>query len=151
MRGLNFQNHVYQIGFVFVKREKHMNLDKLKPQGISIFVTAFGALIAVMGTIFGVSALMDPSAAIGYIEGADFMALSWAGRNLGLAVAMGVALWMRTASAYVIVFIGSLCREIGDVLGAFGTGNTEMVPMLIGFLVADLICLAFSVRAMRKS
>ena len=65
MNGLNFQNHVYQIGFVFVKREKHMNLDKLKPQGIPIFVTAFGALIAVMGTIFGVSALMDPSAAIG--------------------------------------------------------------------------------------
>ena len=94
-------------------------MDKIKADGVPLIITAFALLMGVGGTVIGISALADPSSAVNFVDGADDLATSWAGRNLGLGVVMLVAVAMRQAGAYAAAFAGSVCREISDVLVEF--------------------------------
>ncbi|MEM6371663.1 MAG: hypothetical protein AAF727_02650 [Pseudomonadota bacterium] len=76
---------------------------------------------------------------------------AWAGRTLGLALALALAIWFRSAQAYTIAFLGSVCREGGDVVGAIHSGSTGLIPVLGGFLALDLVCLFFSLRALKHA
>lgn len=125
-----------------------MDLSRYKPAGIPFVVTAYGAFIAIIGMVLGISGLIDPTSAVGYVEGADVIAGAWAGRTLGLGLALALALWFKTAQAYVIVFLASVCREGGDIVGAVNQGGTGTIPMLAAFIVLDVICLVLSVRAL---
>lgn len=127
-----------------------MTFSQLKPAGIPFVVTVYGAILALIGTYLGVNGLLDPSTAVGYVEGADMIAGAWSGRTLGLALATALALWFRTATAYTLVFLGSVCREGGDVIGALSAGETGVVAPLLVFLALDIIGLMFSLRALGR-
>jgi hypothetical protein len=123
-------------------------MNNLKPAGIPLFVTAYGALLAVMGIALGVMGLLNPASAVGFIENAEMLAGAWAGRTLGLGLITAFALWFRSAPAYVMAFVGCCFREFGDVVGAINSGSSGMVAVLLGFLAVDIICLILSARAM---
>ena len=46
-----------------------MKLTDFKPEGVPIFVTAYAAVLAIIGIFLGISALIDPTTAVGYVAG----------------------------------------------------------------------------------
>lgn len=128
-----------------------MNFSKLKPNNIPVFVTFYGGVLALIGTYLGISALITPSTAVGYIDGAEMISGAWAGRTLGMALALLLALWFRNAEVYTIAFLASACREGGDIIGAIHSGSTNLLPALCIFFVLDLVCLYLSIRALQKA
>ena len=126
-----------------------MNISQFKPEGIPMLVTLYGGILALIGIYLGVVGLIDPTTAVGYVEGGDMIAGAWAGRTLGLALATAVALWFRTVQAYTIVFLASVCREGGDVVGALNSGSNGILTALLIFLALDVICLILSLRALK--
>ncbi len=85
-----------------------MNL--IKAQGVPLVITGFAILMGIGGTLIGVSALADPSSALNFVDGAEDLATSWAGRNLGLGIAMLVAVALRSSGACAAAFAGAVCR-----------------------------------------
>ena len=122
----------------------------MKATNIPLFVTIYAIIMAVAGTGLGLMAFFDPSSAVGYVTGADVLGQGWAGRNLGLGLGMAFAIFARSPAVYVAAFIGALCREISDVVGALSSGGSDMLPVLIVFLVLDIVALYFSVKAYRS-
>ncbi len=122
-------------------------MNIIRANGIPIWVTVIAVLVGAMGTFLGVTALLDPTTAVGYIDGADVMALSWAGRNIGVAVALLAAVLMRNASGYAVAFAGAMFREVGDIVASLNGDTGFGVSVLAVFLVMEVICLAVSVRA----
>lgn len=114
-------------------------MDRIKADGVPLIITAFAVLMGVGGTVIGISAFADPSSAVNFVDGADDLATSWAGRNLGLGVAMLVAVAVRQAGAYAAVFAGAACRELSDVLVEFNVAF--FVVMLL-----EVACLAWCAR-----
>lgn len=115
-------------------------MNIIKAEGVPIAITLFAILMGLGGTIIGVTALADPTSAVNFIDGADDLATSWAGRNLGLGLAMLAAVALRHASAYAAAFAGAICRELSDVLVEFNVAF--FVIMLV-----EIVCLVVCVRA----
>jgi hypothetical protein len=126
-----------------------MNISQFKPEGIPMLVTLYGGILALIGIYLGVVGLIDPTTAVGYVEGGDMIAGAWAGRTLGLALATAAPLWFRTVQAYTIVFLASVCPEGGDVVGALNSGSNGILTALLIFLALDVICLILSLRALK--
>ncbi|MEM7271802.1 MAG: hypothetical protein AAF547_01870 [Actinomycetota bacterium] len=112
----------------------------IKAEGVPIAMTVFAILMGLGGTVIGILALADPTSAASFVDGADDLATSWAGRNLGLGVAMLVAVAMRQAGAYAAAFAGGVCRELSDVIVEFNVAF--FVIMLV-----EIFCLAWCARA----
>jgi len=123
-----------------------MRTQKLAPVGVPMAVTLYAALPAVIGLYLGLVGLVDPTKAVGYQPGAEMIAGAWAGRTLGLALIMALAIWMRNAAAYALAFLGSACREFGDVVGALNAGLGGTLAVLLVFLLLDLVGLVLSAR-----
>lgn len=115
-------------------------MNVIKAEGVPLAITLFAILMGIGGTVIGVGALFDPESAINFVSGADDLATSWAGRNLGLGVAMLAAVVFRHAAGYAAVFAGAICRELSDVLVEFNIAF--FVVMLI-----EVVCLAWCARA----
>jgi len=122
----------------------------IKPSGIPFLVVVYGIVLAVIGTYLGITALFDPSTAVNYTSGADPLASAWAGRTLGLGLAMALAIYFRSATTYAVAFLGCVLREFGDIVGMINTGQTIVIVVLCVFLVLDVIGLFYSLRATRK-
>lgn len=121
-------------------------MNIIRANGIPIWITIVALLIGTMGAFLGITGLVDPTSAVGYIDGADVMALSWAGRNLGVAVALLIAVALRNASGYAVAFGGAMFREVGDIFASL-VGDTGFgIPVLAIFLIVEIICLALSLR-----
>ena len=119
----------------------------IKPAGMSFFVVIYAIILALIGTYLGITSLLDPTSAVNYTEGAEPLASAWAGRTLGLGLAAGLAVYFRSARVYTVAFLGSVCREFGDIVGMISTGQTVTIAVLSVFLVLDIIGLIYSVRA----
>ncbi len=115
-------------------------MNAIKADGVPLVITIFAVIMGLGGTVIGISALVDPTSAVNFVDGADDLATSWAGRNLGLGLAMLVAVAMRQAGAYAAAFAGAICRELSDVLVEFNVAF--FVIMLI-----EIVCLAICARA----
>lgn len=122
-------------------------MNIIRANGIPIWITIVAILIGGMGTFLGVNALINPTTAVGYIDGSDVMALSWAGRNLGLAVALLVAVFLRSPSGYAVAFAGSIFREVGDIVASLSGDTGFPVATLAVFVIVEIVCLVLSVRA----
>ena len=121
-------------------------MNIVRANGIPIWVTIITLLIGLLGTNLGVRALLDPTAAMGYIEGAETLGISWGGRNAGLGAALILAVLLRNANGYAVALFGSLFREISDILSMLPDGG----GMLIGigsFLLVEIVCFIISIRA----
>lgn len=126
-------------------------VNKIRLSGIPIWVSFYALILFIIGTGLGVSSLLDPTSAVNYVEGADAIAGAWAGRTLGLALGMGVALLMRSNIALTITFIGAFFREFGDLIGIFPSGQTNVIVVLVIFLVLDTLALALCIRSVKQS
>ncbi len=69
----------------------------------------------------------------------------WGGRNVGLGIALLVAVALRSAGAYFAAFAAGLFRDIGDLIGAVDDGASPIVPLV--FLVVGAVVLASIARA----
>ena len=126
-----------------------MKITSAVPDGIPSFVSVFGALVAILGILLDVRGLLDPTSAVGFIKNAEMLAGAWAGRTLGLGLITAFALWLRTSQAYTMAFLGCSIREFGDIVGAFNSGQTGLLPVLFGFFLLDVLCLFMSFRALK--
>ncbi len=103
----------------------------LKTEGIPIWVTIFAVLVFLSGAM----------ASIAIITGAHDVdsgfALSWAGRNFGLGLIAALAVFLKSASAYLVAFIGGIFRELSDLVGELSKAEPNMG--IIAFLVVFLI------------
>lgn len=117
----------------------------IKADGVPIVITLFGILMGVGGTIIGVTAIIDPTTAIDFVDGADKMGIAWGGRNTGLGVAMLAAVMLRSVGAYAAAFSGAVWRELSDVIAGLSDGGSLNVPFAI-ILVLELVCLGICVR-----
>ncbi len=115
-------------------------MNVIKAEGVHIAITAFAILMGVGGTIIGLSALADPTSAVNFVAGADDLATSWAGRNMGLGIAMLMAVAMRHAAGYAAAFAGAIFRELSDVIVEFNVAF--FVIMLV-----EIVCLGICARA----
>lgn len=121
-------------------------MDIIRAKGVPIWVTAIAILFGAMGTFLGVNGLINPDTAVGFIEGAEVMALSWAGRNLGLGIALLAAVILRNASGYAVAFGGAMWRDVGDMF-AQTVGDTGFgIPTLAVIVLIEVVCLVFAVR-----
>ena len=60
-----------------------MKITSVKPDGIPFFVALFGALVAILGIALGITGLLNPASAVGFIENAEMLAGTWAGKKWG--------------------------------------------------------------------
>jgi len=124
---------------------------RVRVPGIALWVTIFAGFIAILSTTLGLRGLIDPTTALGYFEGADNLAVTWAGRNAGLGLAMAVAFLLRNPAAYATAFMGSIFREVGDLIaflnGPFSIGGLIGIGI---FLLLDIAAFALSLRAALK-
>ena len=112
----------------------------IKTDGVPLAMTALAILMGLGGTAIGIGALADATSAVNFVDGADDLATSWAGRNLGLGVAMLLAVVLRQASAYAAAFAGGVCRELSDVL-------VEFNPAFFVIMLVELGCVVWCVRS----
>jgi hypothetical protein len=115
-------------------------MNIIKAPGVPLAMTLFALLMGVGGTVIGLQTLFDASLAVNFVDGADDLATSWAGRNLGLGVAMLVAVLVRHSGAYAAAFAGAICRELSDVIVEFNIAF--FVIMLV-----EIVCLGWCARA----
>lgn len=95
----------------------------MKTPGIPIwtsFILGFIALFCVITSALAltgneVNALMGPA---------------WAGRNLALALISLLAIFWKSPVLYIAAFLGSICREIGDMVEIYQSEPTS-IPLII--------------------
>lgn len=106
----------------------------MRTSGVPIWVSIITLLLGLLGTTLGMMAFFKPDIALGYIEGADTLAITWAGRNPGLGLALLMAVFLRSREGYVIALCGSLFREISDMVA------TGVSVALAVFFLVELVC-----------
>lgn len=121
-------------------------MNFIRARGIPLWVTAFFILAGVMGTVIGFPALFDPSAARGYVDGAEALGVSWGGRNTGLGIAMIVAVLLRSPGAYAAAVSGAIFREFSDILVALPDGGGTVIGLGV-FVAIEIVCLIICLRA----
>lgn len=115
---------------------------QIKANGVPTWVTGLAALIGLFSVVAGTAIMADPT--IMNIDD-SVVGRQWGGRNIGLGVALVVAVALRDARAYVAGFAAGLFRDIGDLVGALDDGASPVVPIV--FLVVGAVAIAGVVRA----
>ena len=107
----------------------------LKTEGIPIWVTIFALLVFLSGTMASVAILN------GTHEVDSGFALSWAGRNFGLGIIAALAVFLKSATAYLVAFIGGIFREASDLIGELSKAEPNMgiIAFLVVFLVGGVV------------
>jgi len=118
----------------------------IKADGVPIAITVFAVLMGIGGIVIGVGALVDPTSALNFVDGADKLGTGWGGRNLGLGVAMIAAVLLRQAAGYAVAFAAVIWREFSDVLVSTQDGESFNAPFAV-VLVLEVICLGICVRS----
>ncbi|NNE94951.1 MAG: hypothetical protein HKN24_02890 [Acidimicrobiales bacterium] len=113
-------------------------VNRIKAAGVPTWVTVLAILIAAVGTIIGAVSLLNPSTA----EVPSYFERAYGGRNIAIAVALGVAVVLRSRAAYLAGFAGGLFREIGDIASGFDQGENRSVIVGAVFLSLGLAALA---------
>ena len=121
----------------------------IRATGIPLWVTVLALILGLFAAAVGISALLDPGRALGYVPGADDLATTWAGRNAGLGVVLLVAVWLRSPAGYVVAFAGQVPREVADMLAAApDEGGIAFTGL---FLFIDVLGAGVSLWALRRA
>lgn len=109
---------------------------RIRANGVPTWVTAVAALLGVFSTVAGLAIMADPT-----IMDIDdtVVGRQWGGRNIGLGIALLVAVVLRDARAYLAAFAAGLFRDIGDLVGAIDDGASVVVPLVVLVLGAAAI------------
>lgn len=101
---------------------------RFRTNGVPLWVTVVALVIGVFSTLAGLAITVDPT--IMDIED-TVVGRQWGGRNIGLGVALLVAVVLRDARAYLAGFAAGLFRDIGDLAGAIDDGSSPIVPVVV--------------------
>ena len=109
---------------------------RMRANGVPSWVTALAVLIGLFSTFAGLAIMADPT-----IMDIDdtVVGRQWGGRNIGLGIALLVAVSLRDARAYLAGFAAGLFRDIGDLVGAIDDGASPIVPIVVLVLGAAAI------------
>lgn len=101
---------------------------RFRTNGVPAWVTGLAILIGLFSTLAGLAIMIDPT-----IMDIDdtVVGRQWGGRNIGLGVALLVAVALRDARAYLAGFAAGLFRDIGDLVGAIDDGASPIVPVVV--------------------
>lgn len=104
---------------------------RIRANGVPAWVVALAVLIGLFSTIAGLAIMADPT-----IMNIDdtVVGRQWGGRNIGLGIALLVAVALRDARAYLAAFAAGLFRDIGDLVGAIDDGASPIVPIVVFLL-----------------
>jgi hypothetical protein len=109
----------------------------LKTAGIPMWVTIFALVVFVLGCALGVMAMFGQG-----MEGMNpSMSVSWGSRHLGLGLAAGVAVLLKSPTAYIVAFVGGVGRDVGDLIAHVGKSEPS-IGVLVGivvFLIAGVL------------
>ncbi|MEE8387426.1 MAG: hypothetical protein V3R65_02525 [Acidiferrobacterales bacterium] len=104
--------------------------NMLKTNGIPMWVTIFALIAFAMGCATGLMGIFSQG-----MEGInESMSISWGGRSFGLGLAAGVAVFLKNSNAYIVAFVGSVSRDIGDLI-AHMDKTEPSIGVIIGILV----------------
>lgn len=109
----------------------------LKTAGIPIWVTIFALIAFLVGCASGLVIVFSQG-----MEGInESMSISWGARNIGLGLAAGVAMLLKSPGAYIVAFVGGLSRDLGDLAGGISKSepNIGVVLFLVVFLIAGVL------------
>ena len=124
----------------------------IRAEGIPIWVTLLAILLGLVATGVGIAVSLNHSIAPGFIDGADSLTVTWAGRTLGLALLTLMAVYLRNANAYAVVFFGALIRELSDIWFAIINGLYGLAIGLTILLLIEVAAFIISLRAaLRKN
>lgn len=115
---------------------------RVRASGVPMWVTVVALILGVFSTLAGLAIMVDPT-----IMDIDdtVVGRQWGGRNIGLGVALLVAVALREARAYLAGFAAGLLRDIGDLVGALDDGASPVVPVVV--LVIGVAAIGAVVRA----
>ncbi len=114
----------------------------IRANGVPSWATGLALLLGLFSTLAGIAIMADPT--IMEIDD-SVVGRQWAGRNIGLGVALLVAVGLRDARAYVAGFAAGLFRDIGDLVGSIEDGASPVVPVVA--LVLGLAAIGAIVRS----
>lgn len=117
-------------------------MSKIRVPGVPIWATLYMLVVIAFGVILGIPALIG--------EGfTDLQTIGWGGRELGVAVGAIIALVLRNALAYFLIFVIGTFRELSDMLEALDEtpSNTSSAIQVGVFLVIGIACAIVSYRA----
>ena len=127
-------------------------MEKIRPEGIPNWVTILAILIGLVPTGVAIAVSLNHSFAPGFIEGADGLTITWAGRTLGLGLATLLAVYLRNANAYAVVFLGAIIRELSDIWFAIAGGLYGLAIGITILLLIEVAAFIVSLRtALRKN
>ena len=108
----------------------------VRASGVPAWVTGLALFLGVFSTLAGLAIMIDPT-----IMDIDdtVVGRQWAGRNIGLGVALLVAVALREARAYLAGFSAGLFRDIGDLVASIEDGASPIVPIVVLLLGAAAI------------
>ncbi len=115
---------------------------QIRAKGVPTWVTGVALFIGVFSALAGTAIMIDPS-----IMDIDdtVVGRQWGGRNIGLGVALLVAVALRDARAYVAAFAAGLFRDVGDLVAAIDDGEPPVVPVIV--LAVGIAAIAAVLRA----
>lgn len=115
---------------------------RIRTNGVPVWVTGLALFIGLFSTVAGLAIMVDPS----LMEIDDtVVGRQWGGRNIGLGVALLVAVALREPRAYLAGFAAGLFRDIGDLVGALEDGASPVVPIVV--LVLGVVAIGAVLRA----
>lgn len=109
---------------------------RIRTDGVPAWVTGLALFIGIFSTLAGLAIMIDPA-----IMDIDDVVVGrqWGGRNMGLGVALIVAVVLRDARVYLAGFGAGLFRDVGDLAGAIEDGASPIVPIVVLVLGAAAI------------
>lgn len=119
----------------------------LKTAGIPLWVSVFALLVFVLGTCVGVIAIFGHGQDIN-----PLMNVSWGGRQLGLALATGLAVYLKSSSAYLTAFIAGLARDVTDLITELTVNdpNLGMLSVFVGLIIFGVIGVVYAYAARHR-
>ena len=109
----------------------------LKTPGIPMWVTIFALVAFLMACASGLAGVFSQG-----MEGInESMSISWGGRSIGLGLAAGLAVFLKSPGAYIVAFVGGLARDLGDLVANLGkeVSDIGVILFLVVFLIAGVL------------
>ena len=81
------------------------------------------------------------------------MNISWGGRSLGLGLVAGIAVMLKSPTAYIAAFVGGIGREIGDLMAELSKvePSTGVLVGIVVFMVIGLLGILSANKARKMS
>ena len=109
------------------------------------WIMIYGSLLVLVGLGSGLLGIFAPTQFFNDFPNVtnwndlDFVTNAWGIRNVAMAIAMIVVLWLRSPAAIAAVFSMRFLTELGDLLNSVVTGHGIVGSSLIIFIIVWIL------------